>query len=85
MCIRKEKYAQIHFFLNIFVDHLSKDTVVGIMGITKRIQHWPDLERTEVFLTHRSRMLPNEREKENVSSKFSFCIKQRIIFGIEHF
>lgn len=94
MYIRKEqkqRHMWVFFFLNTFIDHLGKDTVVDIVGITKENQALVWLALRELkSLIHNSRKLPNEREREMLN-KFSFCIekeKQRItyyIFGIEHF
>lgn len=87
---KTKTYVGCFFFLNTFIDHLGKDTVVDIVGITKENQALGLALRKLKCLIHNSRKLPNEREREMLN-KFSFCIekeKQRItyyIFGIEHF
>lgn len=64
-------------FLNTF-DHLGKDTVV-YCGKYKGESSTGLALRELRSLVHHSRKLPNEGEKElyeNLSSKFSFCIKK---------
>lgn len=72
---KTKTYVGCFFFLNTFIDHLGKDTVVDIVGITKENQALGLALRKLKCLIHNSRKLPNERENKMLN-KFSFCIKK---------
>jgi hypothetical protein len=51
----------------------DKDAVLEVVGVTKKIKHWPGLERTGVFTF--LEYCQDKRQKEmydNLSNKFLF-------------